>query len=202
MNLSSRMKNLMGSARRHSWSHIIQVPLYSSEDEEKNNQNGNCPSQRIGLTIRQPSFSFISSDPAFKGKLVTKNGETLTNQKTVVFEPNFDRKISEYSYVDVMKSLRNKSIYSDLSNANSANEDNKEDEETGLSLSLTLSDFSQEAACSDLFTDPDDDFEQLNESFYFNSKIPKRKNSQIVMELRQLNAERWNNIGYVPPDII
>ena len=203
MNTSSRTKNLFGTARRHSWSHIIHVPLYYSDDEEKDIENDNGQPQRLSLTVRQPSFTSLPSGPSFSGKLVTKDGNTLADQNTVVFEPNFDRKTCQYPIVDVMKSLCNKSIYSDLSTANSANEENNTDnEKIQLSLSLTLPSFSSEESCTDIFTDPDDDFDQFNDSFQFDPKIYKDKNFKVMMDLRRINKEKWNNIGYIPPDII
>lgn len=202
MNTSSRTKNLFGTARRHSWSHIIHVPLYYSDDEEKDIENDNDQPQRLSLTVRQPSFTSLPCGSSFSGKLVTKDGNTLADQNTVVFEPNFDRKTCQYPYADVMKSLCNKSIYSDLSTANEENNTNTDNEKIPLSLSLTLPSFSPEEPCTDIFTDPDDDFDQFNDNFQFNPRMYKDNNFKMVMDLRRINKEKWSSIGYIPPDII
>lgn len=202
MNSLPRNKKFMGAARRHSWSHIIQVPFYLSEDDEQDIENEKGTPHRINLTVRQPSFSFLSSDPSFDRKLVTKDGRTLDNHNTIVFEPNFDRKISQYPYVDVMKSLCNKSIYSDLSAATSNEENSKNNKNIKLSLSLTLPSFSSEEPVTDLFTDPDDDIDQFTNDFQFNSTFTNDQNFGLIMDLKRINAEKWNNIGYIPPNIL
>ncbi|KAK8890711.1 hypothetical protein M9Y10_035496 [Tritrichomonas musculus] len=201
MNQSTRSKHLNSIYRRNSWPQPRHIPLqFITEDEDDGNENGSSNPKRLSLSVRQPSFLFLSSDPSSQIKFITKDGNIPSNQNTIVFEPDFSKNSDQFSCLDTQMNLCNKSIYFDLSRPKSNDNFDFNDNSEIFSEPNCIPFFSKESF-DDSFSDFDNEQELLCEDTKRASNIPRDRNSQIKLELKQINIERWNQIGYTPPKI-
>ena len=123
----------------------------------------------FGLTLRQPSFSSLIATKE-TGCLQTKDGESVDND-VIVYDTEKALPLSAST------SLFSKSLYGELSNS-------KGPSKLTLDIDLPLG--------SDCCEEDEIPINSLS-SFY-----PRDRKSQIMRKLMQINASRWEDIGYTP----